>query len=206
MEASSSLLLHKPEPRLWIEFSAVEFPAALQTRDRAFDPPDPRKFFPAPRTTIEKSPGARANRKRQGVTARLVRDAEVAASPAPLCAMRRNTPRTSAKLSKQVGEFVPQGAIDLSGVVFAQPWIERDQVAARIRPARGAEETRVPFHLDFACELLGVERRENFPRFRFECGITSENDKGRRRRKNEIELPKQRHAPGGSLRRRTERD
>jgi hypothetical protein len=206
VEASSSLLLHKPEPRLWIEFSAVEFPAAIQACDRAFDPPDPRKFFPAPRTTIEKSPGARANRKRQGMTARFIRDAEIAASPAPLCAVRRNAPRTSAELGKQVGEFVAQGAIDLGGIVFAQPWIERDQVTSRIGAARGAEETRVPFHLDFARELLGVERRQDFPRSRFERGITSENDNGRRRRKDEIELSKQRHASDDSLRRRTERD
>ena len=206
MEASSSLLLHKPEPRLWIEFSAIEFPAAIQARHRAFNPPDPREFFPAARTTIEKSPGARANRKRQGMAARFVGDAKIAASPAPLGAMRQDAPRTSAELGEQVGEFVAQGAIDLGGIVFAKSWIERDQVAARIGAARGAEETRVPFHLDFARELLGVEWRQDFARFGFERGITSENDQRRRRRKNEIELSKQRHAPGGFLRRRTERD
>ena len=58
----------------------------------------------------------------------------------------------------------------------------------RVRAAGGAEEARVPFHADFAAELLGVERAENFPRFRFERRITAEDDERNGRRKNKVEL------------------
>ena len=58
----------------------------------------------------------------------------------------------------------------------------------RIRAAGGAEEPRVPFHMDFACEFFGAKWRENFASCRFEGRITPENDESGLRRKNEVEL------------------
>ena len=120
MEVTLFLSFHKTQPRLWIEFSAVEFPAAIEAGDRAFDPPDPGEFFAAPRTTIEKPAGARLNRKRQGVAARFVRDAEVVAGFSPPCAMGRNAAAAGAELREQMRQLMAQGAIDFRRVVLAQ--------------------------------------------------------------------------------------
>ena len=132
---------------------------------------------------------------------RFVLDAEIAAGAAPLRAVRRNAPATRAELREQMGQLVAERAIDLGGILFAQPRIQGDQVAARIGASGGAEEARIPFHVDGARELVGVERRQDFARFGFEGGITSENNQRWRRWKNEIELSKQRHMPDDFLRR-----
>src|SRR6266403_3174387 len=43
----------KAEPCFWIEFSAVEFAAAFEAGDGAFDSPDAREILAAPGTTVE---------------------------------------------------------------------------------------------------------------------------------------------------------
>lgn len=96
------------------------------------------------------------------MAARFLRDPEIAAGPAPLRAMRWNPPRTGAELGEQMGELVAESAIDLDAVVFAEPWIKRDQVAARISAAGGAEQTGVPFHVNFAGQFVGAERAQDF--------------------------------------------
>jgi hypothetical protein len=157
VEATSFLFFHKTEPGCGIEFSTVEFSAAIQACHGPFDPPDPREFLAAPRTTIEETPGGLFDGKGQGVTARFVGNAEIAAGPAPFRTMGRNPAAPGAKLGQQMGKLVPQSAIEFGGVVFAQSRIQRDEVAARIRAAGGTEEARVPFHVDFAREFLGAE-------------------------------------------------
>ena len=92
--------------------------------------PDAGKILAAARTTIEEPAGARLNRERQGVAARFVGDAEVAAGFAPGRAVRRNASPAGAELGQQMGQLMAQGAIDLGRVVLAQAWIQRDQVAA----------------------------------------------------------------------------
>jgi hypothetical protein len=92
--------LHKPQPRLRIEFSLVEFPAALEAGDRSFDPAGSREIFSAPGTPIEERPGTLPDWKRQGMAARFVPDAEIAAGTAPMRSMRRNAARTGAKLGE----------------------------------------------------------------------------------------------------------
>ena len=47
MEASSLPALHKPESRFGIEFSPVEFPAAIQAGHRASKPADPWEILSA---------------------------------------------------------------------------------------------------------------------------------------------------------------
>ena len=85
-------------------------------------------------------------------------------------------------------ELVAQGAIDLRGILFTETWVERDQVAARIGAAGGAEQARIPLHVDFAAELFGIQRGENFAGRGFQRGIASQHDRRKGRRKNEIEL------------------
>lgn len=81
-----------------------------------------------------------------------------------------------------------QRAVDFRGVLLAEPRVQRDEIAVRIRTAGGAEEPRVPFYVDLASELFGAEWREKFARFRFERGIAPENDEGWPRGKDEVEL------------------
>jgi hypothetical protein len=188
VEATSFPALDKPEPRFRIEFSTVEFPAAIQARHRPLDPPDPMEFLSAASATIQKTPRPLFHGKGQGMAARFAGDAEIAAGAFPFRTVRRNPPAPGAKLGQQMGEFVAQSALDFSGVVLAEARIQRDKVTVRIRPAGGAEEPGVPFHLDFPGEIVGAQSLQNFARVRLESGIASKNDERWLRRKNEVEL------------------
>ena len=193
MEATSFPARHKPESRFGIEFSAVEFPAAIQARHRPLDPPDPLKFLPATRTPVEEASLPFFHWKRQGMAARFISDAEVATGATPFRAVRRNPAAPAAELRQQMRQLMAQSAVDFRGVVLAEPGIQRDEVTVRIRPAGGTEEPRVPFHVDFAREFFGPKWTENFACCRFKREIAPENDERRLRGKNEIELPKRRH-------------
>lgn len=193
MEATSFPALDKPESRFGIEFSAIEFSAAVQARHRPLEPADPRKFLPAPGTLVEETALPFLHGKGQGMAARFIRDAEIAASSAPLRTVRRNSPAPGSKLREQMRELMAQGAVDFRRVVFAESRIQRNEITVRIRAAGGAKEPGIPFHVNYAAEFLGAEGTENFARCRFERGIASENDERWLRGENEVELPKQRH-------------
>jgi hypothetical protein len=92
--------LHKPELRLWIEFSLVEFSATFKAGDRPFDPAGSREIFLATGATIEERPDALPHRKRQRMAARFVRDAKVPAGPPPMRSMRWNAARAGPELGK----------------------------------------------------------------------------------------------------------
>ena len=168
MEATSFPALDKPESRFGIEFSTVEFPAAIQARHRPLDSPDARKFLPATRTPIEEAPLALFHWKGQGMAARFIGDAEVAAGATPFRAVRRNPAAPGAELRQQMRQLMAQSAVDFRSVVLAKSRIERDEVTVRIRAAGGTEESGVPFHVDFASEFFGAKWIENFARGRFE--------------------------------------
>ena len=168
MEASSFPALDKPEARFGIEFSAVEFPAAIQARHCPLDPPDPRKFLPATSTLIEEAPRPFFHGKRQGMAACFIGDAEIAAGAAPFRAVWRNPPAPGAKLGQQMRQLMAQSAVDFRGVLLAEPRIQGDEIAVRIGAAGGTEEPRVPFDVDCAGEFFGAEWSENFARGRFE--------------------------------------
>ena len=188
MEATSFPAPDKPKPRFWIEFSAVEFPAAFQACHRPLDPAHPRKFFPATRTLVEETAFPLLHWKRERVAARFISDAEIATGASPFRTVWRNPPAAGAELGKQMRELMAQSAVDFRAVVLAEPWIQRDKITMRIRAAGGAEKPRVPFHMDLAGEFFGAQWRENFARRRFEGGIAAEHDERGLRRKNEVEL------------------
>jgi hypothetical protein len=87
-----------------------------------------------------------------------------------------------------MSELMPESAIDLSGIMFAQARIQGDDLAARISPTGGAAEARVPFDANLAGELRGVEGRQDIADFCFERGIAPQHDRRKSRRENEIEL------------------
>jgi hypothetical protein len=192
VEATSFSGLDKPKSRFGIEFSAIEFPAAIQARHRPLDPPDPRKFLPATRTLVEEPPRSLFHWKRQGMAARFIGDAKIAAGATPFRAVRRNPAAPGAALRQQMRQLMAQSAVYFRGVL-AKPGIQRNEVTVRICAAGGTEEPCVPFHVNFAREFFGAKWTENFARGRFKGGIAPENDERRLRGKNEIELPKRRH-------------
>jgi hypothetical protein len=180
--------LHKSQPRFWIEFATVEFTAAIETGDGAFERPDAGKILAASGTTIKEPAGALLDREREGMAARFIGDAQVAAGLSPSGAVWGNTQPAGAELGEQMGQLMAQGAINLGRVVLAQARIQRDQVAPGIGPARRAEESCVPFDMDFAGELVGAEGREDFTGGCFQSRVASENHRRKRRRKDEVEL------------------
>jgi hypothetical protein len=171
----------------------IEFPAAIETCDRAPDPADAREILPAPRASVEITPGSALNRKGQRMGASFIGDAEVAAGFSPFDSMRRDAAAARAELGEQMRQLVPESPIDLLHVVLAQTGIQGDQVSPEIRSSRSAEKSRIPFHLNGSSELAGVERTQHFPRFFLEREIAAEDDEHRSWRKSEIELFKRVH-------------
>jgi hypothetical protein len=122
------------------------------------------------------------------MAARFVGDPEIAAGPPPLRAMRWNAARPRAKLGQQMRQLMTQSAIDLRRIVFAQTRVQRDQVTAGIRASSATMKPRVPFHVHCTSKLSGVERREDFARFRFEGRVATQDNQRRRGRENQVQL------------------
>ena len=120
--------------------------------------------------------------------ARFLANAQVPAGLSPFRSMRWNPAPAGAKLSEQMRQLVPQGAVDLGLVMLAQTRIQRNESTAKIRSSRGTEKARVPFHLNRAGQFLGSDKAENFPGLRFKGGVASQDDERRRRREDEAEL------------------
>ena len=83
--------------------------------------------------------------ERQNVATRLARDAEVAASQPPLGPVRRDPPPACAVVGGEVGQFVPQSAVHLTGEL-RQPRVKLHLGAFRAREARRAHQPPVPAH------------------------------------------------------------
>ena len=79
--------------------------------------------------------------------ARLVGDSEVTACLSPFVSMRSNAVPASAELCEQMSQLVSQGAVDFRHILLAQARIQRNEFTAIIRASRGAEESRIPFHM-----------------------------------------------------------
>lgn len=114
------LAFHQAKLRALIEFSAIEFSAAIQAGDRAPDSTDPGKRFSAAGALVKVTAGAALHRKRQRMRARFVADPQITAGLAPFGTVRRETAAARAKLGEEMREFVAQGAIDFARVMFAQ--------------------------------------------------------------------------------------
>ena len=103
---------HEPQSKPRIEFSSVVGSAAGQARDGTPYATDARKFLSAIWATINETCRVSLRWKWQSMTALLVTDSQIVASPLPLGAMSWDPASTGAKLGKNVSEFVPQCAID----------------------------------------------------------------------------------------------
>ena len=74
------------------------------------------------------------------MAALLVGDAEVAAGLAPLGAVWRDPPAAAPGVRDQMGELVPQGAIDLRFAMLPEEGIQADDISVILRaPCRRSE-------------------------------------------------------------------
>jgi hypothetical protein len=91
--------------------------AAGKTRDRAAHSADPRELLTAIRTAIDEPRGVSSRGKRQIVTALFVGDPQIKTRPAPLVTVRWNPSAASAKLGKNMRQFVTQSPVDFDGML-----------------------------------------------------------------------------------------
>jgi len=145
--------------------------AAGQTRNRASDATDARKIALAIRTFVAKTADTLTDRKRQVVTAHFVTNSEIAASLAPFCAMRQNSPSPGAELCEQMRQLVAQCSIELWDSVIGKSRIQGNQFFTKIcAPGRGFHP-RIPFHPDFMRERRRVKSVQEFPRLKFKIDV-----------------------------------
>lgn len=98
---------------------------ASETRDRAADAADARKFPFAIRATINVARCANFGRERQIVAAHFVGDVEIAAGVAPFRAVRSDSASSFfAKLREQMSELVSKRAIDLFIAVIVKQRVQ----------------------------------------------------------------------------------
>jgi hypothetical protein len=114
----------KFEPKARIEIATVIFSTARQTRDRAANAADARKFFFAVRANINKSWRKTFRSERQIVTTCFVGDFQIDTRSSPFFSVRRDSPPTSSKLREQMRQFMTQRPIYLVNAVIHQAWIE----------------------------------------------------------------------------------
>lgn len=86
------------------------------------------------------------------MAARLIGNAQIATSDAPLRAVRPDAPPSGARLSQQMCELMPKRAVDFVATVFTQSRIERDPLLARIGPPGSTSETMIPLDNNFSGE------------------------------------------------------
>lgn len=79
-------------------------------------------------------------RKRKSMTARFVRETEIAASLAPFGTVRRNTTASGAVVRDEMRQLMTQGPIDFRPAVLAEPRIQRNDRSAKMRTPRRAAQ------------------------------------------------------------------
>ena len=115
-------------------------------------------------------------------------DPQIPAGRPPFGAVRRDPATAGASLGEQMRQFMAQGSVDFSRAMLAQARIQRDEIPAKIRAARGAEKPGIPFHLDRCGQLRRAKRFQHLPGRPFELGIAPQDDEQEGRRENQIEL------------------
>jgi hypothetical protein len=127
------------------------------------------------------------------VAASLVADAKIMAGLAPLGAVRSDAAASDTELRQQVCQLVAKGALDLCGIMFAQPRIQGDELAARIGSPGRAEKAGVPFDAELACQFVGLEPAQDLLGFRFEGKIAAQQHERGAGGKDEVELFRRLH-------------
>lgn len=145
--------------------------------------------------------------KGQGMAALFVPDPEIAASLAPFFPVRVDPAPPRTRLRQQMRELVAERAIYLRRAVLAQARIERDELGAKISPARGRAQLRIPLDAHAQSELAGAHRLQKLARALGErdvfrpnrmSGVSQGRDRGENSRQAKLELFNQEHAlPAG---------
>ena len=111
------LHFHRSQAKARVEFAAVVCAATGKARDGTVYAADAWKFLPTIRAPINEARRVSPCLKWETMTALFVGDSQIAASFPPLGAMGQDAPPARAKLREDVGEFVPQRAINLFRMV-----------------------------------------------------------------------------------------
>ena len=90
------------------------------------------QFHGAVRAAVEMAGADLPTREREVVAALFIREAEVAAGLLPLASVGCNAAASGAVMREQVGEFVPQRAVDFSVAEIAETGVEIDEILKRI--------------------------------------------------------------------------
>jgi hypothetical protein len=122
--------------------------ATGETRNGAFYSTRTGKVALTMWTLVQVAPSAFVDRERKIMTALLVRDSKIAASPLPVGAVRQDPAPTGAKLGENMSQFMAQGAIDF-GRILNEQRIQRNQFLAIIRATSSRSQTRIPFDAKF---------------------------------------------------------
>ena len=110
--------IHQPEAL--VVLAAIVFAAAREAGDGPANAPHAREIFRALRATIEKTSRTRLRWERQSVTTLFVANPEIAASPAPFFAVRRNASPPRAGLCNKMRQLMAQRPINLGAAVLVQ--------------------------------------------------------------------------------------
>src|SRR5690242_11115455 len=117
-ERQAGRLKHTPlhfersQAKARVEFTAVVCATTGKARDGTAYPADARKFLSAIWAPINEARHVSSCWEREIVAALFIRDFQIATRLLPLLAMRKNPAPARAKLREDVGEFMPQRAID----------------------------------------------------------------------------------------------
>ena len=173
----SVFVFHQAELRAFVELAAIKFPAAIEAGHGAPNSADARKIFSAAGALVKVASGPALHRERQRVGARFIANAQVPASFSPLDTMGRQPAPARAELGEEMRQLVPQSSFDFTGVVFAKTWIQGNHGAAEISPAGRAEKAGIPFDMNSAGQFRSVQRFQQFPRFRFQREVPTQDHK-----------------------------
>ena len=115
-------------------------------------PPDPANPWKTALTiwaSIMIAPGAALHREREMMATRFIGDPKITAGLPPLRAVRRNLSPARAEVRQQMGQFMPQGAVDLVRAVVLQTGIERNKPVLPIGAPGAGFQPRAPLHANF---------------------------------------------------------
>ena len=129
-------------------FSVVVPATAFDAGDAAFHCVHARESGAAFAAGVEISSFEADALEREIVATGLVGDAQIAAGLAPLDAVRRDVPAAGTMLGEKVGEFMPQGSLNLERRDFNEFRIEGDRLGPPAGETCGGPQPGVPFDGD----------------------------------------------------------
>ena len=109
------------------------------------------------------------------MTPLLVCDTEIRTSPPPFSSVRLNAAAARARLGEEMGQLVPEGAIDFRLAVLPKPQVQRDQRFSGIGAPGGGAEPRIPFYPQERAKLASACSRQHSSPALFKSNVPAAN-------------------------------